>query len=69
MSMLKNCLVILVFWLIGCRLSAQVGVSRLVPAGLATDRYWVSVGCMDSGALSKLFSFVARSVISALFFR
>ena len=94
MSMSKNYFVVLVFWLIGWRLSAQVGVSRLVPAGLATDqllvsldslfagkpyqpvaalslqvlnfypldkdRYWVSVGCMDSGALSKLFSFVAR---------
>src|ERR1700722_20058570 len=94
MSTMKKCLVVLWLGLIVGRLSAQVSVSRLAPAGLVSDqllvsldslfagksyeavagsslqlmnfypldkdRHWVSVGCVDSGAVNKIFSFVAR---------
>ena len=94
MKSMKKCLVVLWLGLIVGRLSAQVSVSRLAPAGLVSDqllvsldslfagksyeavagsslqlmnfypldkdRHWVSVGCVDSGAVNKIFSFVAR---------
>jgi hypothetical protein len=47
--MVKKCLLVLYFGLMGCRLSAQVSVSRLAPAGLASRQLLVSLDSLFAG--------------------